>query len=735
MIGRARLRNLRDLVATAISEGVPGDLIETGVWRGGACILMRAALEAFGDLGRRVFVADSSEGLPAPDAQAYPADLGDKHHTIEELSISLDEVKANFAKYGLLDNRVVFLKGWFKDTLRAAPIERLAVLRLDGDMYESTTDALTALYDKVSPGGFVIVDDYGCIEACRRAVHDFRDARGIVDPIVDIDGWGVYWRKSLEAAVPRLAPVLTPAARPFWSVVVPLYNRKTYLKQCLDSVLEQDPGPDDMEIIVVDDASPTDLSGLVREAGRGRVRYLRNASNLGLYPSTNAAIESDHRPVHPHPARRRLGRERLLPQDARGDRSLSRRRWRRVLPVRDILRALGREVVACAVSRGDRSFMDRNFLFRLATGCPLNLPAVVFARKAFEQVGLFRTDLPMMADWEWYVRSALQLNWLHLPERLATWRVDHQHQLTGQLVESFAAHLDFRRTLEIFARTLPQGVAAAVLPEARILRTRDAISAGAAECLRNGRVDLARRNVWEAFALGEAAAGPAGIHRTHPPSRCLDGCGRKFATAGSPPSARQPVSRGAPRPGFPWYVRGPMDWDNVRVFLAVARGGQFVAAAKRLKLDHATVSRRIAALESTVGAKLFDRRTTGAKLTCAGERFIGAAEQMESAFLHAQGEISGVDLELSGDVRIGAPDGFSTYYLTQALRDFAERHPGVRLQLMPLPQLTPLAQREVDIVVGLDKPEAGRFVARKLTDYTLGIYAERRLPQAQRRAL
>ena len=166
-----------------------------------------------------------------------------------------------------------------------------------------------------------------------------------------------------------------------------------------------------------------------------------------------------------------------------------------------------------------------------------------------------------------------------------------------------------------------------------------------------------------------------------------------------------------------------MDWDNVRVFLAVARAGQFVAAAKRLKLDHATVSRRIASLEAALGAKLFDRRTTGAKLTSAGERFIAAAEQMESAFLHAQGEISGVDLELSGDVRIGAPDGFSTYYLAGVLRDFAERHPHVRLQLMPLPQLTPLARREVDVVIGLDKPEAGRFVARKLTDYTLGIYA------------
>jgi len=165
-----------------------------------------------------------------------------------------------------------------------------------------------------------------------------------------------------------------------------------------------------------------------------------------------------------------------------------------------------------------------------------------------------------------------------------------------------------------------------------------------------------------------------------------------------------------------------MDWDNVRVFLAVARAGQFVAAAKRLRLDHATVSRRIAALEAALGAKLIDRRTTGARLTSAGERFLSAAEQMESAFLHAQGEITGVDLELAGDVRIGAPDGFSTYYLASSLRAFAERHPAVRLQLIPLPQLTPLARREVDVVVGLDKPEAGRFVARKLTDYTLGIY-------------
>ncbi len=166
-----------------------------------------------------------------------------------------------------------------------------------------------------------------------------------------------------------------------------------------------------------------------------------------------------------------------------------------------------------------------------------------------------------------------------------------------------------------------------------------------------------------------------------------------------------------------------MDWDNVRVFLAVARAGQFVAAAKRLRLDHATVSRRIAALEASLGARLFDRRTTGARLTSAGERFLAAAEEMESAFLHAQAEISDVDVELTGVVRIGAPDGFSTYYLAGALRDFVERNPGVRIQLAPVPQVIPLARREVDVVVVLDKPEEGRFVARKLTDYNLGIYA------------
>lgn len=194
MIGRARMDNLRMACETVLQEGVPGDFIETGVWRGGACILMSGILAAYGDSSRVVWVADSFEGLPEPDPDTYEADRGDIHHTFEALAISMEEVKENFRRYDLLDDRVRFLKGWFKDTLDSAPIDKLAVLRLDGDMYESTMDALTALYDKVQPGGFVIVDDYGAVAACEQAVTDFRTLRGISCPIIDVDGIGAYWR-------------------------------------------------------------------------------------------------------------------------------------------------------------------------------------------------------------------------------------------------------------------------------------------------------------------------------------------------------------------------------------------------------------------------------------------------------------------------------------------------------------------------------------------------------------
>ncbi len=193
MIGTARMRNLRRLVETTLAEGVAGDLLEAGVWRGGACIYMRAILAAHAVKNRTVWVANSFAGLPKPDETLYPADKGDTHHTFDQLSVSLDEVKDNFKRFGLLDEQVAFLPGWFKDTLPQAPIEQLSVLRLDGDMYGSTMDALQALYHRVARGGFIIIDDY-ILPACRQAVDDFREHHRISEPLHDVDGAAVYWR-------------------------------------------------------------------------------------------------------------------------------------------------------------------------------------------------------------------------------------------------------------------------------------------------------------------------------------------------------------------------------------------------------------------------------------------------------------------------------------------------------------------------------------------------------------
>ena len=194
MIGMARLDNLQWCVETALAEQVPGDVIETGAWRGGACILMRAILASYGVTDRTVWVADSFAGLPPPDPR-YPADASAQFHKDAQLAVSLEEVRANFARYDLLDEQVQFLVGWFKDTLPTAPIEQLAVARLDGDMYESTIEALDVLYPKLSPGGFLIIDDYR-IHMCKQAVTDYRLGHAIEDPIQEIDGYAIYWRKS-----------------------------------------------------------------------------------------------------------------------------------------------------------------------------------------------------------------------------------------------------------------------------------------------------------------------------------------------------------------------------------------------------------------------------------------------------------------------------------------------------------------------------------------------------------
>ena len=198
MIGQRRLRSLRQMAEAVIERGIPGDFIETGVWRGGACILMRAVLAAHGVTDRRVFVADSFQGLPSPDTSSYPLDAEYVRWPMPQLAVPLEEVKRNFAHYGLLDDQVVFLPGWFRDTLPIAPIDRLAILRLDGDMYQSTTEALEALFPKLSAGGYLIVDD-GHLESCMQAVKDFRARHRIKTRGRWIDRMGFYWIKEQDA--------------------------------------------------------------------------------------------------------------------------------------------------------------------------------------------------------------------------------------------------------------------------------------------------------------------------------------------------------------------------------------------------------------------------------------------------------------------------------------------------------------------------------------------------------
>ncbi|WP_299393072.1 class I SAM-dependent methyltransferase [uncultured Desulfovibrio sp.] len=193
MIGKARMDNLEFCLDCIRQENIPGDLMETGVCRGGAVIFMQGYLKAWDMRGRTVWAADSFEGLPRPEL-AQDAGWDFNKEIFPVLAIDEERVKATFARYGLLDDNVVFLKGWFCDTLPAAPVERLALLRLDGDLYASTMDALRACYHKVVPGGFVIVDDWA-LEPCRKAVEDFRREQGVTEELIPIDPASVYWRK------------------------------------------------------------------------------------------------------------------------------------------------------------------------------------------------------------------------------------------------------------------------------------------------------------------------------------------------------------------------------------------------------------------------------------------------------------------------------------------------------------------------------------------------------------
>jgi hypothetical protein len=196
MIGLKRMDNIQYCVERILEENIPGDFIETGVWRGGASIFMRALLKAYDITDRCVWLADSFEGLPPPNVEEYPQDKGRDLYKYKELAIALEDVQANFSHYDLLDKQVKFIKGWFRDTLPSAEIDQISLLRLDGDLYESTMDSLSHLYPRLSIGGYIIVDDYAAIKPCRQAVEDYREKNNISDEIIQIDWAGAYWKRT-----------------------------------------------------------------------------------------------------------------------------------------------------------------------------------------------------------------------------------------------------------------------------------------------------------------------------------------------------------------------------------------------------------------------------------------------------------------------------------------------------------------------------------------------------------
>jgi len=210
MVGLRRLTDLRSCVETVVRDGVPGDLVEAGCWRGGASILIRATLDSLGADDRTLYVADSFTGFPMPDPGAYPEDSGlEELSTHDFLATPIDEVRRNFARFGV-ERGVELVPGFFDETLPDLRGRRWALVRLDGDTYEATKLALESLYPGLAAGGYLILDDYMLVEECQRAVAEFREAHGIEEPIEEVDGTGARWRRESERPVEVTEP---PQAR------------------------------------------------------------------------------------------------------------------------------------------------------------------------------------------------------------------------------------------------------------------------------------------------------------------------------------------------------------------------------------------------------------------------------------------------------------------------------------------------------------------------------------------
>ncbi len=168
------------------------------------------------------------------------------------------------------------------------------------------------------------------------------------------------------------------------------------------------------------------------------------------------------------------------------------------------------------------------------------------------------------------------------------------------------------------------------------------------------------------------------------------------------------------------------NWDDLRFFLAVSRTHSFVAAAARLHVTHSTVSRRITALEVSLDTQLFLRTEKGCRLTPAGEALLPYAEQFETTAINLDESIHGKDSQLSGTIRIGAPDGLGNCFLATHLGEFHKQHPLLDVELIAVPMYYSLTKREIDILITITKPTSGNVIARKISDYRLGLFAAKK---------
>lgn len=203
MVGLNRLDDLQRCVESVVREQVPGDMIEAGAWRGGASILIRAALDSLGER-RTVWVADSFQGFPVRDQK--DTELSE----VDYLAAPLDNVEESFARLGF-DRGVRFIPGFFEHTLPGLRQNNWSLVRLDADTYEATWVALSSLYPGLAPGGYLIVDDY-VVPECRRAVDEFRRRHHIEEPVQDVDWASARWRRESTAPI-DVEPALVDSAR------------------------------------------------------------------------------------------------------------------------------------------------------------------------------------------------------------------------------------------------------------------------------------------------------------------------------------------------------------------------------------------------------------------------------------------------------------------------------------------------------------------------------------------